>query len=141
MQLFFLSSYCARIDTKNGLRGRLGRKRKYIMTEYPPQISLPLIALGNVYWSANLLNLLTNQAQNDQHIKAVGQKSDKFADIMLVHVNCHSFRSRLLSLQTHRHETSLFVSYAAVFVSILTQDYFLPSTRPVPFKYITLVWN
>ena len=107
MQLFFLSSYCARIDTKNGLRGRLGRKRKYIMTEYPPQISLPLIALGNVYWSANLLNLLTNQAQNDLHIikqiKAVGQKSDKFADIMLVHVNCHSFRSRLLSLQTHRY--------------------------------------
>ena len=121
MQLFFLSSYCGRIDTKNELRGRLGRKRKYVMTEYPPQISLSLIALGNVYWSANLLNLLTNQAQNDQHIKAVGQKSDKFADIMLVHVNCHSFRSRLLSLQTHRHETSLFVSYAAVFVSIFTQ--------------------
>ena len=68
MRLFFLSSYCARIDTKNGLRGRLGRKRKNIMTEYPPQISLPLIALGNVYWSANLLNLLTNQAQNDLHI-------------------------------------------------------------------------
>ena len=68
MRLFFLSSYCARIDTKNGLRGRLGRKRKYIMTEYPPQISLPLIALGNFYWSANLLNLLTNQAQNDLHI-------------------------------------------------------------------------
>ena len=45
-----------------------------------------------------------NQAQNDLHIikqlKEVGQKSDKFADIMLVHVNCHSFRSRLLSLQT-----------------------------------------
>ena len=124
MQLFFLSSYCARIDTKNGLRGRLERKRKYKMTEYPPQISLPLIALGNVYWSANLLNLLTNQAQNDLHIiqqlKAVGQKSDKFADIMLVHVNCHSFRSRLLSLQTQRHETSFFVSYAAVFVSIFT---------------------
>ena len=92
---------------KNGLGGRLGRKRKYIMTEYLPQISLSLKALGNVYWSANLLNLLTNQAQNDLHIikqlKAVGQKSDKFADIMLVHVNCHSFRSRLLSLQTHRH--------------------------------------
>ena len=127
MQLFFLSSYCARIDTKNGLCGRLGRKRKYIMTEFPPP------------------SLLTNQAQNDLHIikqlKAVGQKSDKFVDIMLVHVNCHSFRSRLLSLQTQRHETSLFVSYAAVFVSILTQDYFLPSTRPVPFKYITLVWN
>ena len=34
----------------------------------PPQISLPLIAFGNVYWSANLLNLLTNQAQNDLHI-------------------------------------------------------------------------
>ena len=70
MQLFFLSLYCARIDTKNELRGRLGRKRKYIMTEFPPppQISLPLIALGNVYWSANLLNLLTNQAQNDLHI-------------------------------------------------------------------------
>ena len=95
------------------------------MTEYPPQISLRLIALGNVYWSANLLNLLTNQAQNDLHIikqlKAVGQKCDEFADIMLVHVNCHSFRSRLLSLQTHRHETSFFVSYAAVFVSIFTQ--------------------
>ena len=43
---FFLSLYCARIETKNGL----------------------LIALGNVYRSANLLNLLTNQAQNDQHI-------------------------------------------------------------------------
>ena len=124
MQLFFLSSYCGRIDTKNELRGRLGRKRKYVMTEYPPQISLSLIALGNVYWSANLLNLLTNQAQNDLHIikqiKAVGQKSDKFADIMLVHVNCHSFTSRLLSLQTHRHQTSFFVSYAAVFVSIFT---------------------
>ena len=65
MQLFFLSSYCGRIDTKNELRGRLERKRKYITTEYPPQTSLPLIALGNVYWSANLLNLLTNQAQND----------------------------------------------------------------------------
>ena len=44
------------------------------MTEYPlpppppPQISLHLIALGNVYWSTNLLNLLTNQAQNDLHI-------------------------------------------------------------------------
>ena len=38
------------------------------MTEYPPQISLPFIGLGNVYWSANLLNLLTNQAQNDLHI-------------------------------------------------------------------------
>ena len=77
------------------------------MTEYPSQISLALMALGNVYWSANLLNLLTNQAQNDlyiiQQLKAVGQKSDKFAGIMLVHVNCHSFRSRLLSLQTHRH--------------------------------------
>ena len=107
MQLFFLSLYCARIDTKNGLRGRLARKRKYIMTEYPPQISLPLIALGNVYWSANLLNLLTNQAQNDLHIikqlKAVGQEFDKFTDIMLVHINCHSFRLRLLSLQTYRH--------------------------------------
>ena len=53
---------------KNGLGGRLGRKRKYIMTEYLPQISLSLKALGNVYWSANLLNLLTNQAQNDLHI-------------------------------------------------------------------------
>ena len=124
MQLVFLSSYCARIDTKNGLRGRLGRKRKYIMTEYPPQISLPLIVLGNVSWSANLLNLLTNQAQNDLHVikqlKAICQKSDKFADIIVVHVNCLSFRSRLLSLQTHRHETSFFVSYAAAFVSIFT---------------------
>ena len=53
---------------KNGLGGRPGRKRKYIMTEYLPQISLSLKALGNVYWSANLMNLLTNQAQNDLHI-------------------------------------------------------------------------
>ena len=26
------------------------------MIEYPPQTSLSLIALGNVYWLANLLN-------------------------------------------------------------------------------------
>ena len=35
--------------------------------------------------------------------KAVGQTPDMFADIyVLVRVNCHSFKSRLLSLQTHR---------------------------------------
>ena len=37
---------------------RLGKKRKCMMTEYPCQPSLPLIAFGNVYWSANSLKSL-----------------------------------------------------------------------------------
>lgn len=35
--------------------GRQERKRKCTMIEHPPQTSLSLTALGNVYWSANLL--------------------------------------------------------------------------------------
>ena len=54
--------------------------------------------------------------------RSIGQRSNKFAHTYrLVHVNCHSFKSRMFLLQTHRHWASSVVSYTAIFVSIFIQ--------------------
>ena len=80
------------------------------MTEYPPHP--PDVTSLDSSWKCLLVGKLIESAHESstkrpayhQTIKGGSQESDKFADInMLVHVNCHSFTSRLLSLQTHRH--------------------------------------
>ena len=97
------------------------------MIEYSPQTSLSLMALG---WQCLLAGKLIEFCSPIKHKmtcilsnNGVRQTSYKFAYTYgLVHVNCHSFNSRTLSLQTHRHfKASSVVSYAAVFVSIFTQ--------------------
>ena len=84
------------------------------MIEYPPLTSLPVTPLdGNVYWLANLLNSAhESNTKCDKHIIKqclVRHPTSLCTDFQVVsckllfHVNCHSFMSRMLLLQTHRH--------------------------------------
>ena len=64
-----------------------------------------LIALGNVHSVGKRIESCS-RAQNDLRLSndVVASTPFKFADTYrLVQVNCHSFKSRLLLLKTHRH--------------------------------------
>ena len=92
------------------LSGTLGRKRKRLcINDWVPSPEIPFLDSS---WKCLLVGRLIKSCLWIKHKmtcsslnKAVGQTSDKFADIyMLVHVICNnSFTSRLLSWQTYRH--------------------------------------
>ena len=79
-----------------------------MMTEYPPQTSLPFIAPG---WKYLLVGKLIESCSRIKHKmncilsnNAVGETSCKFEHSLTGWFikNCHSFSSRMLSLQTYR---------------------------------------
>ena len=79
-----------------------------MMIEYPPQTSLPFIAPE---WKYLLVGKLIESCSTIKHKmtcilsnSAFGETSYKFEHSLTGWFikNCHSFRSRMLSLQTHR---------------------------------------
>ena len=80
-----------------------------MMIEYPPQTSLPFITPG---WKCLLVGKLIEESCSRIKHKmtcilsnnAVGETSYKFEHSLTGWFikNCHSFRPRMLSLQTHR---------------------------------------
>ena len=95
---------CCRPIAWKQLRRRLGKKRKCMMIEYPPPPAFPsidslwkcllvckMIEVIESCWQIKCYHRMTSILSNNE----VGQGSDR-----LVHENCHSFKSRLLLLQT-----------------------------------------
>ena len=74
-----------------------------MIIEYPPQTILPLIAHRNNYLSANVLILITDQAQNDLHIlKQCGQ-----AQTFYKLCRCNSYMQVILCLICKQDSISL----------------------------------
>ena len=143
------------------LHRRLERTRWCIVFEYPLQTSLLPFSpwkCWSIGWQTYWI-LLTNKAQNDLLvIKQCGCSMllnvvalYKFVDAYrLIHVNYHSFMSRLLSLKTHLNVLCNLMCSHFCFSSHVTwrqrkkswvgdYRYFLPTTPPVPFKIIWLL--
>ena len=150
----FMSSICAcvKIDTKTaGKEAREEEVLKGMMIEYPPQTSLPLIALRwiclfgwQTYWI-----LFTNQTENgllSNNAFAIGQMSYQFAYTYRL---VHFFKSRILprvaNSQTLSFLRSLTRSHFCfefhatrrqkIKIKSWVGDYFHPTTACVPFKY------
>ena len=110
---FFESSSCVKIDTKKAaFETREEELMPWWLSTHPrlpfPSPWMECYYLANVLYTHGCLRI--KDKQNDLHIY---YQTMRLADVLyvcvheqvtLVHVNCHLFKSRMLSLQTHRHK-------------------------------------